>query len=256
MKYPVLFLSHGGGPWPWIPEMKEELRRTFDELRKLGRSLRPRAVLMISGHWEESEFTVATTERPGMIYDYGGFPPHTYQISYPAPGAPDVALKAKSLLEQGGIKVKEDSTRGFDHGTFVPLYCLYPEADIPVAQLSLKNDLSPEEHYKVGELLAPLREEEVLIIGSGLSYHNLRNMFQGKGGEDSRLFEKWLTQILKDDPKKILGWKAAPGARASHPREDHLAPLFVIAGAAQGDKGSRILLDHSFGVDMASYSFP
>lgn len=255
---PVLFISHGGGPWPWIDEMKKEFRITESWLKKLGETLKPKSILSISGHWEEHQFTVATSPQPPMIYDYSGFPAHTYQIKYPAPGDPELAIRIKALLSPAGIHVNEDPTHGFDHGTFVPLHLMYPEANIPVGQLSLKVNLDPAEHFKVGELLSPLRDEGVLIIGSGLSYHNLRAFFHG-GGPTSEMFEAWLTGAVMSEPlarkEHLLHWTEAPGARLAHPREDHLIPLMVAAGAAGKDEGKRIFLDNAFGVAMASYLF-
>lgn len=257
-KLPALFISHGGGPWPWIPEMRKDFAITESELKLLGKKFKPSAILSISGHWETSEFAVATSSLPKMIYDYRGFPEHTYKIKYDAPGAPDVALRVKQLLNERNVTVNEDPQQGFDHGTFVPLYLMYPEADIPVAQLSIKNNLDPREHIEIGKMLEPLRSENILIIGSGLSYHNLRSFFSGGGGP-SRIFEEWLTTSVESEPSRrnemLIEWEKAPAARASHPREDHLIPLMVVAGAAGNDKGKRIILDQAFNVSMSSYQF-
>lgn len=255
---PVLFISHGGGPWPWIPDMRKEFKMTEHWLKRIGEILRPKMILSISGHWEEHQFTVATSPWPQMVYDYSGFPAHTYQIKYPAPGSPELAMRVKALLAAGGVHVNEDPFRGFDHGTFVPLHLMYPEANIPVAQLSLKVNLDPAEHFKVGELLAPLRDEGVLIMGSGLSYHNLRAFFHG-GGPTSEMFEGWLTGTITSPPgarkEHLLHWTEAPGARLAHPREDHLIPLMVVTGAALQDEGKKLFIDRAFDVVMASYSF-
>jgi aromatic ring-opening dioxygenase catalytic subunit (LigB family) len=258
MKLPVLFISHGGGPWPWIEDMRSQFRITEEELTKLGKEFRPKAILAISGHWEEPSFTVATSKHPPMVYDYHGFPEHTYHIKYEAPGAVDVSMRVKELLSSAGHIVKEDPNRGYDHGTFVPLHLMYPDANIPIAQLSMKNNLDPAEHIKIGKLLAPLREEGVLIIGSGLSYHNLRAFFRG-GGPVSQEFEKWLTSAITSDEKArnefLTHWLEAPHARLAHPREDHLIPLMVVAGAAGEDRGKRVFLDNAFNVAMATYQF-
>jgi len=176
-RLPTYFISHGGGPWPW---MDGPSRRQYDKLeaslagiaREVGP--RPRAVLMISGHWEEDRATVQSGEKPGMVYDYSGFPPHTYQIRYSAPGSPEVARRVKELLEAAGIAAALDPARGFDHGTFAPLQAMYPDADVAVVQLSLKHGYDPAEHLAIGRALKPLRDEGVLIVGSGLSCHNLR----------------------------------------------------------------------------------
>jgi aromatic ring-opening dioxygenase catalytic subunit (LigB family) len=258
-KLPALFISHGGGPWPWMGDMKELYKTTVNELLKVGKTYRPKAILIITAHWETSEFTLSTSPKPEMIYDYGGFPSHTYQIKYDAPGAPDVAARVQKLLSENGIKVNTDANRGFDHGTFVPLYCMYPEADIPVVQLSIKINYSPADHYRLGEMLKPLRDEGILIVGSGLTYHNLRNFFNQKGAPASEVFEDWLFKAVASDKEsrkeKILHWDSAPAARDSHPREDHLVPLFVIAGAAGDDQGKRLFSDQVFGIKMGSYQF-
>lgn len=258
-KLPVLFISHGGGPWPWMPEMKDLYRITTEALHDLGKSLRPKAILMISAHWEEKNFTISTARNPEMIYDYGGFPPHTYSIKYPAPGSPEIAERVSEVLSKAGINLEKNAHRGFDHGAFVPLFCMYPEADIPVIQLSIKSNYSPLDHIRLGEALIPLREEGILITGSGLTYHNLRKFFNQTGAEPSRVFEEWLTKAMlspgKERIEALLNWEQAPYARDAHPREDHLVPLFVIAGAAGVDSGSRIFSDKVFGIEMATYQF-
>jgi len=257
-KLPVFFLSHGGGPWPWIDDMKSHFATTYVELQKLGKIYCPKAVLVISGHWEEPSFKVSSSSSPSMIYDYHGFPPHTYHIQYKAPGSPDLAKRVRDLLQQNGIQVNEDSSRGFDHGTFVPLSLIFPEANIPIVQLSLKQSLDPAEHVRLGACLEPLRQEGILIIASGLSYHNLRSFFKG-GGPVSEIFEKWLTQTVESNPEirnqRLVHWSEAPKAREAHPREDHLIPLMVAAGAAGNDIGKRFILDKAFDVSMASYQF-
>lgn len=257
-KLPVFFVSHGGGPWPWIEDMRTHFKTTEDHLRSLGKTIRPKAILVISGHWEEPQFTISTSLEPPMVYDYSGFPPHTYHIKYGAPGSMDLAVRVKALLSTDGIHLHEDPKRGFDHGTFVPLHLMYPEADIPVVQLSMKSNLDPKEHIRLGELLAPLREENVLIIGSGLTYHNLRAFFSG-GKLPSEAFEEWLTKAIETEATArnhfLTHWTEAPSARLAHPREDHLIPLMVIAGAAGKDTGRRLFLDKAFDVSMASYQF-
>ena len=244
MRLPTYFVSHGGGPWPWI---EGEFRRNFDTLeqslvkmrRELGQA--PRAVLVISGHWEEPGFAISSGERPGMVYDYHGFPDYLYDIKYGAPGSPELAKRVRELLEEGGIEAKLDPCRGFDHGTFSIMKPLYPDEDIPVVQLSLNRNLDPALHLEVGRLLAPLRDEGVLIIGSGLSYHNLRQ-FDARAKEPSRLFDNWLQETLvkaspEEREQRLLRWSEAPMARAAHPREDHLIPLMAAVGAAGNEPG-------------------
>ena len=262
MKLPTYFISHGGGPWPWLDG---GFRRQFDKLeasladiaREAGK---PRAVLMISGHWEAPQATVQSGERPGMVYDYSGFPPHTYAIRYGAPGSPEVARRVKELLEGAGIPAALDPERGYDHGTFAPLQAMYPDADVPVVQLSLKHGYDPAEHLAIGRALAPLRDEGVLIVGSGLTFHNLR-MWGAAARAPSKAFDGWLAEALDADPaertRRIQRWENAPAARIAHPEEDHLVPLMVALGAAEGEKATRVYHEEDFmgGVTASSYRF-
>jgi aromatic ring-opening dioxygenase catalytic subunit (LigB family) len=250
---PTYFLSHGGGPWPY---MEGSFRDKFTKLeqsllsirRELGNS--PRSILMVSGHWEETEFTLSSGERPGMLYDYSGFPEYLYYISYDAPGSPELAARVQALLQAGGIKAGSDPKRGFDHGTFSLAKPLYPDADIPIVQLSLNDSLDPATHLQVGRLLAPLRDHGTLIIGSGLSYHNL-GMCDARGVTPSRQFDEWLQDTLvnsagSDRSRRLTEWAQAPYARAAHPREDHLIPLMVAVGAAESDAGLCVYHQNDF----------
>jgi aromatic ring-opening dioxygenase catalytic subunit (LigB family) len=260
---PVFFISHGGGPWPFIEEMRAEFAVTEAWLRALPASLprQPAAIVSISGHWEAERFTVSSSSRPPMIYDYYNFPPHTYRIQYPAPGSPAIAHRVRELLTRAGIECDEDPERGFDHGTFVPLALIYPDAQVPVVSLSLRSSLDAREHLAMGEALRPLRDENVLVIGSGLSYHNLRAMrVSASAGTVSERFEEWLTEAVQQPDAQaraqlLSQWDGAPGARLAHPREDHLIPLMAAAGAAGDDAGQRVLLDRVWGIVMASYQF-
>ena len=263
-RLPTYFLSHGGGPWPW---MEGDFRHNFDKLegslvamrRELGD--RPKAVLVISGHWEAPGFAISSGARPGMVYDYFGFAEHLYHIKYPAPGSPELARRVQRLLAAGGIEATLDPCRGFDHGTFSMMKPLYPDADIPVVQLSLNSGLDPELHLKVGRLLAPLRDEGVLIIGSGLSYHNLREMRDDRGVGPSRAFDDWLQKTLKSAPQqrteKLIHWEEAPLARAAHPREDHLIPLMAAVGAAEDEPAETIYHQDDLmgGITASSFRF-
>jgi aromatic ring-opening dioxygenase catalytic subunit (LigB family) len=196
-----------------------------------------------------------------MVYDYYNFPPHTYRVTYPAPGSPELATRVRELLSAAGIAVREDPNRGFDHGTFVPLALMYPKADVPVVSLSVRSDLNARDHINMGAALAPLRQEGVLIVGSGLSYHNLRELFSNPAaGAISEKFEAWLTDTVSDpNPQsradRLSQWSTAPAARQAHPREDHLIPLMVAAGAASDDAGQVVLRDVVWGISMASYRF-
>ena len=261
-RMPVYFLSHGGGPWPWIPEMRQAFAKTADEFAKIPSELpsKPKGVLMITGHWEAPGFAVSTSPKPPMDYDYHGFPEHTYRIQYNAPGSPALAKRVRELLAQAGIEADEDLERGFDHGTFVPLSLMYPDADVPVVLLSLKSSYDPTEHLAVGRALEALRDEGILIIGSGLTYHNMRGFRQPGSMPVSEAFEGYLNDAIADpDPRsrngKLERWETGPSARAAHPREDHLLPLMVVAGAAGHDVGRRVFVDHVMGVAMASYRF-
>jgi aromatic ring-opening dioxygenase catalytic subunit (LigB family) len=261
MKLPVFFLSHGGGPWHVIPDMREEFAHTEALLRRLSESLpaKPSAILMISAHWEEDEFTVSTATHPRMIYDYGGFPEYTYQLQYPAAGAPVLAKRVQGLIELAGLRCALDADRGFDHGAFVPLMVMYPQADVPVQMLSMKSNYSSSEHMQLGAALASLRDEGVLIICSGYTYHNMRGFGRPESRPASFAFEAYLNAAVTADSQTreqmLIDWANAPFARACHPREDHLIPLMVAAGAAGEDRGKRLLLDEAFGVVMGHYQF-
>ena len=263
MKLPTLFISHGGGPWPWIDERRVDFAGTLQWLQQLPGTLPepPRAILSVSGHWEEPEFTVATSAQPPMVYDYYGFPEHTYRIEYSAPGSPELARRVHGLLAGAGVPAAEDAERGFDHGTFVPLAVMYPNAEVPIVSLSLRSSLNAAEHIRMGAALAPLRDEGVLIVGSGLSYHNLRALrMSATAGPVSEQFEAWLTRAVADPNAEarnslLSRWTEAPAARQAHPREEHLIPLMVAAGAAGASRGHLAFQDHVWGVSMASYRF-
>jgi len=265
MKYvrlPTLFISHGGGPWPYLEDMRQRFAVTASALEKLPSTLpvKPKAILVITGHWQEPEFTVSTAARPPMEYDYYGFPEHTYHVQYPASGSPKLASRVCELLSAADIKCAKDPNRGFDHGVFVPMLLMYPQADIPIVLLSMKSTYDPLEHIKLGETLAPLRDEGVLIVGSGLTYHNMRGFGRSESYQPSVEFEQYLNNAISDpDPQRrnqaLVNWEQAPFARLVHPREDHLIPLMVAAGAAGDSIGQRIFTDTVFEVLMASYRF-
>ena len=261
-RLPTYFVSHGGGPWPW---MKDQYGPAYAELeaslvdikRQVG--VRPQAVLVVTSHWETDEFTISSGTAPGMIYDYGGFPPHTYQIRYPAPGDPALAARAAALLQAEDIPASLDPARGFDHGTFSMLAPVYPDADMPVVQLSIRQGYDPAAHIACGRALAPLRDEGVLILGSGLSFHNLRQ-FGPAGALASHAFDAWLQHaLLECSPVEreaaMLAWSTAPYARAAHPREDHLAPLWVVLGAAFDERAACVYHEENFFGSLTVSSF-
>lgn len=257
---PSYFVSHGGGPWPF---MKDQYGTTYDRLeaslQEIARHVgKPRAVLVVTAHWEETGFTLSSAAQPGMIYDYGGFPPHTYHVRYGAPGDPALAARAAQLLTRHGHEAQLDPTRGFDHGTFSMLYPIYPKADVPVVQLSLKHGLDPASHIDAGRALAPLRREGILILGSGLSFHNL-HQFGRAGRAPSHAFDGWLNAAMSLPPElrtqALLHWDRAPSARLAHPREEHLLPLMVALGAAEHEPATRVYHEEEFFGNLAVSSF-
>lgn len=261
-RMPTYFISHGGGPWPWMPDWRAMFVNLEAALARMPAEVgeRPRAILMISGHWEAPEFRVMHASRPGMVYDYHGFPPETYRITYPAPGAPDLAERAAELIRAAGLPVALDETQGYDHGTFVPAYIMYPDASVPVFQISLQAGYDPAAHLALGRALAPLRDEGVLIVGSGLSYHNLRR-FGPAAREPSEAFDAWLQTALALPPAArtaaVLDWERAPMARICHAQEDHLIPLHAALGAAEDEAATVVYHDTGLfgGVTATSWRF-
>ncbi len=261
-RQPAIFLPHGGGPcffmdWPG----GNPWEGLGDFLRRLPAALpaRPRAILAVSGHWEAARFTVNAGAAPGMLYDYYGFPEHTYRLSYPAPGEPALAGRVKELLEAAGLPAATETARGFDHGVFVPFLLLDPQATIPVVQLSLQQGLDPGRHIALGRALAGLRDEGVLIVGSGMSYHNLRG-FGPAFADASRRFDDWLTAAATDADAgrrdaALARWEQAPHARTCHPREEHLLPLMVVAGAARDEPGVKVFEDHVPDATVSAFRF-
>ena len=265
-RQPTLYIPHGGGPCFFMevqPGLPSDLwERMAAYLRGIDASLgrRPKAALVISAHWEESVPTVNVLARPPLLFDYYGFPEHTYRLTYPAPGSPALAARVRELLAKAGIASAQESARGLDHGVFVPFKLIYPDADVPVVQLSLIAGLDPEAHLAFGRALAPLRDEGVLIVGSGMSYHNLRELFSGSQGRLAEDFDRWLGEAATDaDPEarnvKLVSWHKAPGALASHPRSEHLIPLMVAAGAAASDRGRRTYQEHLVGKAVSAFQF-
>lgn len=254
-RMPVVFLPHGGGPWPFVDlrfVSKPEVQDLASYLTSLPNLLpeKPSALLVVSAHWEENRPTLMTHANPPMYYDYYGFPPESYTLQWPAPGTPALAARVRSLLGEAGYSVGEDPERGFDHGTFIPLKVSYPEADIPTTQLSLLKNLDPAEHLALGRALAPLRDEGVLIVGSGMSYHNLREFASPRAVPVAEAFDAWMqkaaTAPTAQRDAELTAWHQAPMARQAHPREEHLLPLMVVAGAAGEDPG-KIAWSGTFG---------
>ncbi len=237
----VLFLSHGGGPLPLLGDPGHQ--GMIDFIARVTPSLgRPAAIVVVSAHWEEPGPTVTGGASPPLIHDYYGFPEESYRIEYPAPGHPELAGKIVGLLNQQGMNAKLDKERGFDHGLFVPLKLMYPDAEIPCVQLSLASSLDPELHIRMGEALSSLAADNILVIGSGFSFHNMK-AFSGPANvgydEANKAFEAWLRHSLSDPVlseqerrRRLVEWHQAPGARLCHPREEHLLPLQLCYGVA------------------------
>jgi aromatic ring-opening dioxygenase catalytic subunit (LigB family) len=237
---PVVFVPHGGGPMPLLGDANHRELTQF--MQNLAADLpAPRAIVVITAHWEEEQVSICNSPAPGMMFDYYGFPPESYEFSYPAPGQPELAKLIQQLLLEQQIDARLDNQRAYDHGTFVPLMLLYPAANIPVVQMSLLASLNPAAHIAIGKALAPLREQGVLILGSGMSFHNMRAFFandpaiRGK----SETFDQWLTETLIDEAlsteqreTRLSHWPEAPQGRFCHPREEHFLPLLVCFGAA------------------------
>lgn len=262
-RMPVAYVPHGGGPWPFV-EMgldRGELDALAGYLRGLASlpPAKPTALLVVSAHWEAPVPTLMTAAQPPMLYDYYGFPPESYTITWPAPGAPALAGRVRASLSAAGFESAQDEVRGFDHGTFVPLKLTYPDADVPTLQLSLVRGLDPEQHLAIGRALAPLRDEGVFIIGSGMSYHNMRGFNDPRARTDAETFDVWLRETCTNAPADrdaaLARWSDAPAARRAHPREEHLLPLMVVAGAAGDDRGRSGYHGEIFGKRISAYHF-
>ena len=263
-RIPTFYIPHGGGPcffMDWNPpgtwrRLADFLKRVADEL-----PARPRAILLVSAHWLEPDFSVTGHPRPQLIYDYYGFPRHTYELTYPAPGDPMLAQKLAQLAGRSGIELRVDGERGFDHGMFIPLKLMFPNADIPVIQLSLRSDLDPAAHLEVGRALAGLRDEGVLIVGSGMSFHNMRAFGDARYTAVSAEFDDWLTTAVKSPSARrdvlLQDWEQAPQARLCHPAggEEHLIPLLVAAGAGGECPGRKVYSEPIMETVISAFRF-
>ncbi len=241
---PSVYLPHGGGPAFFMQGGMGDMFRPMGDFLAGFHTLlpaRPTAILVVTAHWEAPVATLTGGLHPALIYDYYGFPKETYDIAYPAPGSPALAAQAAGLLQQAGIEAVVDPEYGWDHGVFIPLKVMVPQADIPVVAMSLKVGLDPNEHSAMGVALRPLRDQGVLIMGSGMSYHNLRQMGNGQAAAQ---FDHWLDGALGGDAAhrraQLAQWSTAPSGRVSHPREEHLLPLMVASGAGSDSAGRKI----------------
>lgn len=237
-KAQLIYISHGGGPLPILGDPGHQAMVDFMTALP-NRLSRPEAILVVSAHWEEESATLTGAANPPMLYDYYGFPPAAYEITYPAPGHPALAERIAALLTESGIPARLDPQRGFDHGTFIPLKLMYPQADIPVIQLSLLRGLAPEAHLTLGRALRPLLDENILVVGSGASFHNFRAFFGQGMDPQNDAFQDWLVETCTspaltqaEREVRLREWERAPHARYAHPREEHLLPLHVCQALA------------------------
>lgn len=248
----AVFISHGGGPLPLLGDPAHQ--PLVDELTRLAQQLkRPKAIVVVSAHWEANPIAITSAAKPSLIYDYYGFDPKAYDIQYPASGDPELANWLHQRIQAAGLEVQLDAQRGWDHGTFVPMALMYPQADILIVQLSLHPSLSPELHIRLGQALAELHQQQVLVLGSGFSFHNMRAFFNADEQTDqaNQQFEAWLQTTLGDPmdesqrQQQLMHWHQAPGGPLSHPREEHLLPLHLCYGVAnqayQGRSEIRLL---------------
>jgi aromatic ring-opening dioxygenase catalytic subunit (LigB family) len=245
--------------WTWGPADTWNATQRFLEGLAATLPEPPKALLVVSGHWEEPAFTASAAARPELIFDYSGFPEHTYQLTWPAPGDPELAGRVAGLLAGAGLPAATSASRGFDHGVFVPLKVALPQAQIPVVTLSLASSLDPALHLAAGRALAGLREQGVLIVGSGMSFHNLRAYLRPETRDRARAFDAWLTHAVESPAAErdafLTAWREAPFAAYSHPREEHLIPLLVAAGAGGGAPGIHIFTDEPMGAAISAYRF-
>jgi len=265
MTMPAFYIPHGRGPcffMDWTPP--DTWNALGDWMRSIPATLpqQPKAQLVFSAHWEQPEFTLLTTPKPGLYYDYYDFPPHTYELQWPAPPAPDLFDRVRQCMRSAGLTLAEDAGRDFDHGVFVPGLLMYPQAQIPTLQISQRRGLDPQEHLALGRALAPLRDEGVLFVGSGMSFHNMRAFRYADNTpiDGAEVFDDWLADTVRspnaaERNAALAEWEKASGARFAHPREEHLIPLMVIAGAAGATPGKIAWQGRAMGAPLSAFSF-
>ena len=264
-RMPTLYLPHGGGPCFFMPDRTMGPKGMWTPMANYLKGINaqlpatPSALLVVSAHWEEEVPTVLASAQPPLLYDYDGFPPETYALKWDAAGSPLLATRVQNLLGAAGIASATDGRRGFDHGVFIPLKLAYPAASVPTVQLSLKAGLDPVAHLAIGRALASLRDEGVLIVGSGMSYHNMRGFNSQVAGAESQRFDAWLQETAGAEQAtrdgRLTKWATAPAARACHPREEHLLPLMVAAAAAGADRGKVVFSGQVMGVAVSALQF-
>ncbi|MEW2553098.1 class III extradiol ring-cleavage dioxygenase [Streptomyces zhihengii] len=248
-RMPALYLSHGAPPLADDPVWPGQLAAWSADLP------RPTAILVVSAHWEEAPLALGATETVPLVYDFWGFPEHYYRVRYEAPGAPALADSVRKMLRRAGTPVQDVPERGLDHGAYVPLVEMYPDAGIPVLQISMPT-LDPVELLDIGRRLAPLRDEGVLIVGSGFFTHNLAALRHGGTPGWSTEFDDWGREALAHaDVDALLDFEnKAPAGRLAHPRTEHFAPLFVTLGASDGELGTGRSVIDGFWMGLAKRS--
>jgi aromatic ring-opening dioxygenase catalytic subunit (LigB family) len=262
-RQPTYYLSHGGGPWSFMRGQFQQIFRPLgDSLIDIPNQLPglPSAVLVMSGHWETADFTISTAEMPTMLYDYNGFPEAMYRITYPAPGQPHLAETVATMLEDAGWTVKRDAHRGYDHGTFSLMKAIFPNADIPIVQLSMKTNLDPLEHFEAGKAVSLLRDQNILILGSGQSFHNLAahglHANQMSLAFDRSLRHALLRSTSQTRFEELLNCiNSTYGQYAHHPRADHLIPLLFALGAAEKEPAHCVFSNYLMDFATSSYAF-
>ncbi len=263
-RQPTYFIPHGAGPcffMDWQPSDTWQPLAAF--LRGIAAELPqpPRAILLVSAHWLAADFRVGSGAQPPLIFDYHGFPPHTYQLQYPAQGDPALAAQVLDCLHAAGLEASADAQRGYDHGAFIPLLLMFPQAEVPLLQLSLRHDLEPQAHLRAGQALAGLREQGVLIVGSGMSFHNMRGYGDPRFTAPSEQFDQWLSDTLATAGsarwQALSHWSQAPQARQCHPpgEEEHLLPLLLAAGAAAEEAGRKVFSDCVLQTRISAWRF-
>lgn len=261
-RQPTFYIPHGGGPCFFMDDPHNIWTNMGNFLNKLPQTLPqlPSSIVVISGHWENTPIKIHAAAKPSLYYDYYGFPDHTYELTYPASGNPELAKEIQTLFQSQNIETEFEYQRGWDHGLFIPLKVMFPDANIPIVQVSLHHSLDPQTHIEMGKILSPLRDENILILGSGMSYHNLPYLFSGKESPNASSFHDWLTEavtkpVIAERNQLLSDWLNAPGARSNHPREEHLLPLMVAAGAGDQDIGQCIYKDTILNKPITGYRF-
>ncbi|CAK1597728.1 unnamed protein product [Parnassius mnemosyne] len=248
---PALFVNHGGGPMPLLGDKEHAGLTIFlrDEVKKHVNIKELKAIILITAHWEENKVTISSGKHHNLYFDYYGFPPVSYKYKYDAPGDSDLAERIKKSLDKAGIESRLDSKRGWDHGVFVPMMLINPEADIPIIQISVLSNQDPEQHYKLGQALYEFRKEGIAIFGSGMSYHNMREFMYSRHQNKvvNKEFDDFLNEVCTSESeekrrKGLISWRQQRGASEAHPPRaaEHFMPLIVVAGAGGSAPGKRV----------------